>query len=48
MNPGFADSKPIRSFMVSSIKRVPETPRDSVVNSNMSFGNDCTGLRHRW
>ena len=32
-NPGFAGSKPLAGFMVRSIKRVPEIPRDLVVNS---------------
>ena len=32
--------------MVRSIKRVPETPGDLVVNSKVSPGNDCTELRH--
>ena len=41
-NPGFTDLKPLGVFMVSLIKRVPGTPRDSVVNSKLSPWNDCT------
>ena len=35
-NPGLADSKPPRDFMVRSIKRVPGIPGDSVLNINLS------------
>ena len=31
-NPGFADSKPLESFMVRSIKRVPGIPKNSLLN----------------
>ena len=35
-NPGFTHLKPLGVFMVRLIKRVPGTPRDSVVNSKLS------------
>ena len=35
-NPGFTDLKTISGFMVRSIKRVPGTSSDSVVNSKLS------------
>ena len=34
-NPGFASSKPLGGFMVRSVKRVPGTARDSVINSKL-------------
>ena len=43
-NPGFTDLKPLEVFMVRLIKKVPGTPRDSVVNSKLSPWNECTGL----
>ena len=35
-NPGFAGSKPPGGFIIRSIKRVPRTPREVVVNSKLS------------
>ena len=35
-NPGFTDLKLLGGFMVSSIKRVSGTPKDSEVNSKLS------------
>ena len=45
-NPGFAGSKPPGGFIIRSIKRVPRTPREVVVNSKLSSWNVSTGLRH--
>ena len=39
-NQGFPDLKTVGVFMVRLIKRVPGTPRDSVVNSKLSPWND--------
>ena len=44
-NPVFAGSKPWGDFMVRSIKRVPGTPRDLVVNSELSPWNGSNGLK---
>ena len=44
-NPGFTDLKPLGGFMVSSIKRVSGTPKDSEVNSKLSSWNDFTVFR---
>ena len=38
-NPEFADSKPSGGFMIRSIKRVPATPRDLMVNSQGLFNH---------
>ena len=35
-NPAFTDLRTTSGFMVRSIKRVPGTPNDSVVNSKLS------------
>ena len=43
-NPGFTGLKPLGVFMARLIKRVPDTLRASVVNSELSPWNDCTRL----
>ena len=44
-NPVFTGSKLRSDFMVRSIKRVPGTPRNLVVNRELSSWNGCTWLK---
>ena len=43
-NSGFAGSKPSGGFMISSVKRLPGTFRELVVNSKLSRWNGSRGF----